>query len=241
MDGVKHLHELFLPSHLQANNRKDQEEIELHIFSLLRKLYCVPGGNLAFDQSKSNPGLTDLTPLDNLILYGFVCGVQTPSMQQFSTCNLLDYKKPSQDRGFWSRSLISTKFAWQLSKVFRTRAQISIDPCQLLFQTWYAVVILFSRSTLTNNKGSSTISAEQIWVSTSGRHSGVLVSGQLSEAHNINANKRSAHTYHELPSLNHPENDVLLLLVWSSDCHGQAILALHAWRYQKMASGCIGG
>ncbi len=141
----------------------------------------------------------------------------------WTTKNLL------KDCGFWSKSQVSTKFAWQLSKVFRTGAQISINPCQLLFQTWYGVVILFSGWTLTNNEGSSTTNAEQIWVLISGRHSGVLVNHQLSEAHNTNANEQSAHTYHKLPSLNHPENYVVLLLVWSSDCHGWALWALHAW------------
>jgi len=83
--------------------------------------------------------------------------------------------------------------------------------------------------TLTSNEGSSITSAERIWVSTSERHSSVSVSDQLSEAHNTNANERSAHTYHELPSLSRPENDVLLILAWSSDCHGRALLALRAW------------
>ncbi len=141
----------------------------------------------------------------------------------------LDYKKPSQGRGFLSRSQISTKFARQLTKVFRNGAQTSVDSCQLLFQTWYEVVILSSGITLTNNEGSSITSAKRIWMSTSERHSSVSVSDQLSEVHNINANERSAHSYHELPSLSHPENDVLLLLVWSSDCHGRALRALHAW------------
>jgi hypothetical protein len=83
--------------------------------------------------------------------------------------------------------------------------------------------------TLTSNEGSSITSAERIWVSTSGRHSSVSVSDQLSETHNTNANERSAHTYHELPSLSRPENDVLLILAWSSDCHDRALLALRAW------------
>lgn len=50
MDGIIHLHELSLPSHLQVNNRKDREEIELHMLSLLCKLYCVSGGDLACEQ-----------------------------------------------------------------------------------------------------------------------------------------------------------------------------------------------
>jgi len=177
MNGVKHLHKLFLPSHLQVTNRKDREEIELQILSLLRELYCVSGGDLTSDRSKSNLGLIDLTPLDNLILYGLACGVQTPTAQQFGTCNPFGLQKASQGRGLLSRSQISTKFARQLSKMFRNGAQISIDPCQLLFQTWYRVVIL---KMLTNNEGSSTTSAERIWMLTSGRHSRVSVSDQLS-------------------------------------------------------------
>ncbi len=141
----------------------------------------------------------------------------------------LNYKKLSQDREFLSRSQISIKFNRQLSKMFRNDAQISINSCQLLFQTWYEVVILFSEMMLTSNEESFITSAEWIWVSTSERHSSVSISDQLSETHNINANERSAHTYHELSSLNHSENDVLLLLVWSSDCHDWALRILHAW------------
>lgn len=96
MDGVKYLHELSLPSHLQVSNRNNREEIELHMLSLLRKLYCVSGGDLAFDRSKSNPSLTNFTLLNNLILYGFVCGVQTPTAQQFGTCNPFGLQKTSQ-------------------------------------------------------------------------------------------------------------------------------------------------
>jgi len=99
----------------------------------------------------------------------------------------------------------------------------------LLFQTWYEVVILFSEITLTNNEESFITSAEWIWMSTSERHSSVSISDQLSEIHNINADERSVHSYHELSSLNHSENDVLLLLVWSSDCHDRALQALHTW------------
>jgi len=93
MNGVKHLHELSLPFHLQVTNRKDREGVELQILSLLRELYCVSGGDLARDRSKFNPGLTDLTPLNNLILYGLACGVQTPTAQQFGTCNPFGLQK----------------------------------------------------------------------------------------------------------------------------------------------------
>ncbi len=93
MNGVKHLHELSLPSHLQVTNPKDREEIELQILSLLRELYCVSGGDLARDRSKFNPGLTDLTPLDNLILYGLAFGIQTPTAQQFGTCDPFELQK----------------------------------------------------------------------------------------------------------------------------------------------------
>ncbi len=83
--------------------------------------------------------------------------------------------------------------------------------------------------TLTSNEESFITSAERIWVSTSERHSSVSISDQLSEIHNINANERNAHTYHELSSLSRFENDVLLILAWSSDCHDRALLALRAW------------
>ncbi len=113
--------------------------------------------------------------------------------------------------------------------MFRNEAQISVDSCQLLFQTWYKVVILFSEITLTNNEESFITSTEWIWMSTSKRHSSVSINDQLSEIYNINADKRSVHSYHEFLSLSHSENDVLLLLVWSSDCHDRALRALHAW------------
>lgn len=141
----------------------------------------------------------------------------------------LNYKKFFQDHEFLSRSQISIKFAQQLSKMFTNEAQISINSCQLLFQTWYEVVLLFSEITLTNNEESFNTSAERVWMLTSERHSNISISDQLSETHNTNANERSVHTYHELSSLNHSENDVFLLLVWSSDCHDRALRALHAW------------
>lgn len=82
-----------LPSHLQVTNQKNREEIELQILSLLRELYCVSGGDLACDRSKFNPGLTDLTSLNNLIFYGLVCGVQMPTAQQFGTCDPFGLQK----------------------------------------------------------------------------------------------------------------------------------------------------
>ncbi len=93
MNDVKHLHELFLLSHLQVINRKNREEVELQILSLLRELYCVSDDDLARDRSKFNSGLTDLTSLNNLILYDLACEVQTPIAQQFGTCNLFELQK----------------------------------------------------------------------------------------------------------------------------------------------------
>ena len=93
MNDVKHLHKRSLSSHLQVINRKDREEIELQILSLLRELYSVSGGDLARDRSKFNPGLTALTPLNNLILYGLACEVQTPTAQQFGACNRFGLQK----------------------------------------------------------------------------------------------------------------------------------------------------
>ncbi len=141
----------------------------------------------------------------------------------------LNYKKLSQDYEFLSRSQISIKFARQFTKMFRNEAQISVDFCQLLFQTWYEVVILFSEIMLINNEESFITSAEWIWMSTSERHSSVSINDQLSKIHNINADECSVHSYHELSSLSYSENDVLLLLIWSSDCHDRVLRALHAW------------
>jgi hypothetical protein len=93
MNDVKHLHELFLLFHLQIINRKNREEVELQILSLLRELYCVSDGDLARDRSKFNSGLTDLTSLNNLILYDLACEVQTPTAQQFGTCNPFELQK----------------------------------------------------------------------------------------------------------------------------------------------------
>ncbi len=93
MNDVKHLHELFLLSHLQVINRKNREEIELQILFLLRELYCVSDGDLTRDRSKFNSGLTDLTSLNNLIPYDLACEVQTPIAQQFGTCDLYELQK----------------------------------------------------------------------------------------------------------------------------------------------------
>ncbi len=93
MNGVKHLHELSLPFHLQVTNRKNRQEIELQILFLLRELYCVSDGDLTRDRSNFSLGMTDLTPLNNLILYGLACGVQTPTAQQFGTCNSSELQK----------------------------------------------------------------------------------------------------------------------------------------------------
>ncbi len=82
---------------------------------------------------------------------------------------------------------------------------------------------------LINNEESFITSAEWIWMLTSKRHSSVLINDQLSKIHNINVDERSVHSYHELSSLNHSENDVLLLLVWSSDCHDWTLQTLHVW------------
>ncbi len=93
MNDVKHLHELFLLSHLQIINRKNREEVELQIFSLLRELYCVSDDDLTCDWSKFNSDLTDFTSLNNLILYDLVCEVQTSIAQQFDTCNFFELQK----------------------------------------------------------------------------------------------------------------------------------------------------
>jgi len=93
MNDVKHLHELFLLFHLQIINSKNREEIELQILFLLRELYCVSDDDLTCDRSKFNSGLTDLTSLNNLILYDLVFEIQTSIAQQFDTCDLFELQK----------------------------------------------------------------------------------------------------------------------------------------------------
>ena len=46
---------------------------------------------------------------------------------------------------------------------------------------------------------------------------------------NISVNESSAHTFHEVPFLNHSENKILAVLVWSSNCHDQTLRLLQAW------------
>lgn len=41
--------------------------------------------------------------------------------------------------------------------------------------------------------------------------------------------RNSVLCYHQLPSLRHQENDILLLLVWSNGSNGEALQALHDW------------
>ena len=87
---VVQLHTLPLPHHLPFTDRC---QIELQILSLLRELYCVSGGTIANQQNRFNPGSTDLTPLDNLILYGLIFAVQTASPRQFGTTDLCSLHK----------------------------------------------------------------------------------------------------------------------------------------------------
>jgi hypothetical protein len=82
---VGQLHMLPLPHHLPFTDRC---QIELQILSLLRELYCISGGTIANQQNRFNPGSTDLTPLDNLILYGLTCAAQTARPRQFGTADL---------------------------------------------------------------------------------------------------------------------------------------------------------
>ena len=79
---VAQLHTLPLPHHLRFTNRR---QIELQILSLLRELFCISGGTIANQQNRFNPGSTDLTPLDNMILYGLTFAVETASPQPFGT------------------------------------------------------------------------------------------------------------------------------------------------------------
>ena len=84
----KQLHKLFLPSHLQKKSLR-----ELQILPLLRELYDFSGGTVASQQNRFNPCLTDLTPLDNLILYGLACGVRTSIAHHFETCDFTELQK----------------------------------------------------------------------------------------------------------------------------------------------------
>ena len=79
-DKKPHPHEL--PPQLQ---NKTQEELQ--IGPLLCELYRFSSGQALNQQDKFNPCLTDLTPLDNLILYGLAHGVQAPIPLQFGACN----------------------------------------------------------------------------------------------------------------------------------------------------------
>ena len=49
----------------------------------------------------------------------------------------------------------------------------------------------------------------------------------------ICTNKTSEQIYHELLSLQQPANNMLLLLIWSSNCTGQVLRALHEWALFK--------
>ena len=43
------------------------------------------------------------------------------------------------------------------------------------------------------------------------------------------ANEDSEYTYEQIQSLNHSENNVLLLLIWSTECTGRTSKVFHAW------------
>lgn len=63
-----------IPSHIRF---KEREEIDLYILSLLYELLFVSGGQSTNLQQGINPNSTDLTPFDNLTLYGLTLGIQT--------------------------------------------------------------------------------------------------------------------------------------------------------------------
>ena len=78
MDKGSHQHELPLPPQLQ---NKSQEE--LRIDPLLCEIYNFSDGQALNQQDRFNPGLTNLTPLDNLILFG----LQASIAHQFGACD----------------------------------------------------------------------------------------------------------------------------------------------------------
>ncbi len=100
--GAQHLHRLPLPYHIPCESR---EELELQVLSLLYELLYSSGDNPVNRKKRFHKGLLDLTPLDNLILYGLSCGVRTPIPHRFGTFN------PSRLHKAFSRSRIFVKVA----------------------------------------------------------------------------------------------------------------------------------
>lgn len=82
---VKQLHMLSLSHHLSFINRC---QIELQILSLLRELYCISDDIIANQQNRFNSDSTDLTSLNNLILYDLTCAAQTARSRQFNIADL---------------------------------------------------------------------------------------------------------------------------------------------------------
>ena len=75
-----------------------QEDLELHIVSLLRGLLWFSGRNITNRRSDWNVGLATFTPLDNLLLYNFAFGIQVPHRKGLEILN------PSRFREALSRS-----------------------------------------------------------------------------------------------------------------------------------------
>jgi len=82
---------------------------------------------------------------------------------------------------------------------------------------------------LTNIQEPSTAIAESFWCSFSATHPSILVSVPSLEINGFDADRTSKHCCHKLPSLRDQDNNILLLLVWSPNCTGQALRALHDW------------
>ncbi len=108
----KRLHNLPLPSHLQGKSQED-----LQILPLLHELYNISGGTTD-QRDRFNPCLTDVTPLDNLILYGLACGVQTSIAHEFGTCDFAELQEAlSRSRMFVQTTGFNRNRATTVTKV----------------------------------------------------------------------------------------------------------------------------
>lgn len=141
----------------------------------------------------------------------------------------LRFKKRFQDPGSLSESHIKTQFAQQIFQTSEYGSAISRTPCQLLFLTWYgfldhqeggvANVKQALPPNLLSELGFQEMKQFQMFWSVAARP----------KPKTMIADGSSERIYEQIPSLNRSENNVLLLLAWSSECTGRVLRALHAW------------
>ena len=130
LDGSTRLFWRPLPSYILLSNTR--EEIELEVGSLLHELLIISGAEVTNPyKNRFNPGLTNLTPLDTLILYGHAFEVETPNPRLFGTSDL-----PALQRAL-SRSRIFVKVTKQ-NEICRTavsdignRISLLVEPLPL--------------------------------------------------------------------------------------------------------------